>query len=145
MYPQRRSALVIRSKCACTRVRRAARVLTSLYDEALGSTGLNIAQFGLLRAVARLEAPNLSELAAEMALDRSTLGRNVLVLQSMHMLDVSGGEDQRSRRLTLTPKAQRLCESCTPLWEKAQKTVEARLGSGGLTTLLDLLERLETA
>jgi DNA-binding MarR family transcriptional regulator len=138
--------MAIRSKCACTRVRRAARVLTTLYDEALApaGVGLNIAQFALLRAVGRMDAPSLSELAAEMALDRSTLGRNVSVLQRMHLLDVSDGDDLRARRITLTARAQRTVERCLPRWEEAQHKVEARLGSNGMATLLDLLERLET-
>jgi DNA-binding MarR family transcriptional regulator len=133
----------IRSKCACTRVRRAARVLTSLYDEALATTGLTIAQFALLRAVGRLETPNVSELAEEMALERSTLGRNVLVLQRMRLLDVTEGDDLRARRITMTTRAQRLVSSCLPKWEQAQRKVEARLGKEGVSTLFDLLERLE--
>ena len=136
--------MAIRSQCACTRVRRAARVVTHLYDEALMNTGLSIAQFALLRAVGRLEAPNLSELAEEMALDRSTLGRNVLVLQRKRLLDVTDGDDLRARRITITARAQRLVNSCLPLWQEAQDTVEARLGKSGVATLLDLLERLET-
>jgi DNA-binding MarR family transcriptional regulator len=137
--------MAIRSQCACTRVRRAARVLTGLYDEALATTGLNIAQFALLRAVGRLEAPNLSELGEEMALDRSTLGRNVQVLQRMELLEVSQADDLRARRITLTSKATRLVESCLPRWERAQRTVETRLGKTGVATLLGLLERLEAA
>jgi DNA-binding MarR family transcriptional regulator len=139
--------MAIRSKCACTRVRRAARVLTALYDEALEPTGvgLNIAQFALLRAVGRMDAPNLSELAGEMALDRSTLGRNVSLLQRMQLLDVSDGDDLRARRITLTARAHSTVERCLPKWEEAQHKVEARLGKSGLATLLDLLERLETA
>lgn len=135
--------MAIRSKCACTRVRRAARVLTNLYDEALASTGMTIAQFALLRAAGRLDSPNLSELAEEMALDRSTLGRNVLVLQRMGLLDVSEGDDLRARRIKLTTRAERLVEACLPRWAEAQQTVERRLSKDGVVTLLDLLERLE--
>lgn len=135
--------MAIRSRSACTRVRRAARVLTNLYDEALASTGLNIAQIALLRAVGRLDAPNLSELGVEMALDRSTLGRNVTVLQRMDLLYVSEGADLRARRVAMTARAERLVESCLPKWEEAQRTVELRLGKQGVATLFDLLERLE--
>lgn len=135
----------IHSKCACTRVRRAARVLTTLYDEALASTGLNITQFALLRAVARLEAPSLTALAEEMALDRSTLGRNVQVLQRLGLLDVGEGDDLRARRISLTARAQRLVEATLPRWDQAQRTVEQRLGKRGVATLFSLLERLETA
>jgi DNA-binding MarR family transcriptional regulator len=137
--------MAIHSKCACTRIRRGARVLTSLYDEALASTELNIAQFALLRAVGRLDAPNLSEVAEEMALDRSTLGRNVVVLQRMKLLDVAEGHDLRARRITMTARAERLVEACLPIWEETQRKVEARLGKGGLATLFDLLDRLEAA
>lgn len=137
--------MAIHSRCACTRVRRAARVLTSLYDEALATTGLNIAQFALLRAVGRLKTPNLTELADEMGLDRSTLGRNVLVLQRMGLLNVTDGDDLRARRITTTTRAQRLVDSCLPRWEHVQRTVEARLGKEGVSTLFDLLERLEAA
>jgi DNA-binding MarR family transcriptional regulator len=137
--------MTIRSKCACTRVRRGARVLTNLYDEALATSGLNIAQFALLRAVGRLDTPNLSEVAEEMALDRSTLGRNVLVLQRMRLLDVTEAKDLRARRITMTARAQRLVDTCLPMWEEAQRKVETRLGKAGMSTLLELLERLETA
>ena len=89
---------------------------------------------------------DLSELGAEMALDRSTLGRNVLVLQRMGLLDISKEEDDlRARRLTLTDRAQRLVDSCLPLWEAAQRQVERRLGKHGVAILLELLERLETS
>lgn len=135
--------MAIRSRCACTRVRRAARVLTALYDGALAEAGLNIAQFALLRAVGRMDAPNLSELGAETAIDRSTLGRNVQLLQHMGLLDVAPSDDLRARRITLTAEATRLIEACLPGWNDAQRTVESRLGKEGVATLLDLLERLE--
>lgn len=134
---------VVHSPCACTRVRRAARVLTGLYDGALAASGLNITQFALLRAVGRMEAPNLSELAAEMALDRSTLGRNVQVLERLRLLEVSEGDDLRARRITVTARGQRLVASSLPAWDEAQRTVESRLGKQGVATLFGLLEQLE--
>ncbi|MGH8850121.1 MAG: hypothetical protein ACREYD_03915, partial [Casimicrobiaceae bacterium] len=39
--------------CACGRLRRAARALTQLYDDAMAPSGLRITQFSLLRTVAR--------------------------------------------------------------------------------------------
>ena len=85
----------IHTKCACTRVRRAARALTDSYDEALKPLGLKVTQFSLVRTVDRLGAPSLTGLAQEMALDRSTLGRNVAVLERMGLLDRSDGADLR--------------------------------------------------
>jgi hypothetical protein len=38
--------------CACGRLRRAARALTQLYDEAMTPAGLRVTQFSLLRTLA---------------------------------------------------------------------------------------------
>jgi DNA-binding MarR family transcriptional regulator len=134
---------MIQTKCACTRVRRAARLLTDNYDEALKPLGLKVTQFSLLRTVARMEAPSLTALAQEMALDRSTLGRNVGVLQRAGLVDLSEGGDLRERTVSLTSKARRLLARAIPRWEEAQHRVDRTLGKQGVSTLFELLGRLE--
>lgn len=135
---------MIHTQCACTRVRRAARLLTDNYDEALKPLGLKVTQFSLLRTVARMEAPSLTALAQEMALDRSTLGRNVGVLQRERLLDLSEGGDLRERTVSLTPQARRLLARAIPRWEEAQHRIDRTLGKQGVATLFELLGKLET-
>jgi len=134
---------MIHTKCACTRVRRAARALTDAYDGALKPLDLKVTQFSLLRTVARMGTPSLTGLAQEMALDRSTLGRNVGVLQRQGLVHLSEGSDLRERTVSLTPRARRLLERAVPLWERAQQRVERSLGTQGVSTLFDLLAKLE--
>lgn len=134
---------MIHTKCACTRVRRAARALTDAYDGALKPLGLKVTQFSLLRTVARMEGPSLTALAEEMALERSTLGRNVAVLERQGLVQLFGGFDLRERTVSLTPRAAKLLERAVPLWDKAQKRVERSLGTQGVSTLFDLLGKLE--
>jgi DNA-binding MarR family transcriptional regulator len=134
---------MIHTKCACTRVRRAARALTDAYDDALKPLGLKVTQFSLLRTVARMETPSLTMLAEEMALDRSTLGRNVGVLQRQGLVRLSEGNDLRERTVSLTPRARRLVERAAPLWDQAQERVERSLGKQGVATLFDLLAKVE--
>jgi DNA-binding MarR family transcriptional regulator len=134
---------MIHSKCACTRTRRAARALTDAYDRALRPVGLKVTQFSLMRTVARMERPSLTALAQEMALDRSTLGRNVNVLQRQGLLDLAEGSDLREHAVELTMRGQRLMERAVPLWEAAQKRVEGLLGKTGVSTLFDLLGKVE--
>ena len=134
---------MIHTKCACTRVRRAARALTDAYDGALKPLGLKVTQFSLLRTVARMESPSLTALAQEMALDRSTLGRNVGILQRQGLVKLSGGHDLRERTVSLTPRARALLERAVPLWDGAQKRVERSIGAQGVSTLFDLLAKLE--
>jgi len=134
---------MMHTQCACTRVRRAARALTDLYDAALQPVGLKVTQFSLLRTVQRMDPVSISMLAEEMALDRSTLGRNLRVLERMELVDVSEAEDLRARIVVLTPRAERLLEHALPLWEAAQRKVSRLLGGPGVKNLFDVLEQVE--
>src|SRR5688572_23028859 len=79
----------IPTKCVCVRARRATRSLTGLYDQALKPAGVKITQFSALRNIDRLQPVSISRLAQEMALDRSTLGRNLLLLRRKGLVSFS--------------------------------------------------------
>jgi len=114
--------------CLCANVRRAALALTSLYDEALAPHGLKVTQFSLLRAVERHGEPNLSELAGATGLDRSTLGRNLRVLESLGLVALSAGEDQRDRVVALTPGGRARVRAAAAAWGKIQESLSSSLG-----------------
>lgn len=134
---------MINTRCACTRVRRAARALTDLYDAALQPVGLKVTQFSLLRTVQRMDPVSISQLAEEMALDRSTLGRNLRVLERMGLVDVSEADDLRARTVVLTARAEALLQRALPLWEAAQRKVNRLLGGTEVERLFDVLEQIE--
>ena len=132
------------TQCLCTKLRRASRGVTRIYDEALADVGLNAAQFSLLRNLQRLGQPSISALAEAMGLDRSTLGRNLRVVESRGLLQLSGGSDQRSRQVALTDAGVRVLEQGAPLWERAQQELALRLGADKRAELMALLDDLET-
>jgi DNA-binding MarR family transcriptional regulator len=131
------------SPCACIRARRASRALTAVYDAALRPARLKITQFSELRNVHRLQPVSISALAKEMALDRSTLGRNLLVLKRRGLVALSEGEDLRQRSVELTAKGTATLEKALPCWERAQHKVERTLGVEGAATLFGLLGKIE--
>jgi DNA-binding MarR family transcriptional regulator len=133
----------LNTKCACVRARRASRALTDVYDAALRPVGLKITQFSVLRTAQRMAPVSISALAEEMALDRSTLGRNLLLLKHRGLVRLGEGDDLRERSVELTPRARGLLERAIPLWEAAQAKVERQLGKEGVSTLFDLLLKLE--
>jgi DNA-binding MarR family transcriptional regulator len=135
--------MVLATKCACVRARRASRSLTDVYDAALRAVDLKITQFSVLRTVQRMEPVNISALADEMALDRSTLGRNLLLLKRRGLVRLGEGADLRARSVELTTRARSLLERAVPLWEQAQAKVQRKLGKDGVSTLYGLLARLE--
>ena len=114
--------------CLCSNTRRAALALTSLYDEALAPHGLKVTQFGLLRAVERRAAPNLGALAAGTGLDRSTLGRNLRVLEAGGLVSLAPGDDGRDRIVTLTARGAETVRAATRAWMVLQERLTGALG-----------------
>lgn len=113
--------------CLCILARRSARSLTEIYDRALEPAGLKITQFSLLRAIDRLEKPSLTDIAQATGLDRSTLGRNLKVLEKDGLVNLTQGNDERTRVPTLTAKAKQSLRIAKPQWERVQEQIAAML------------------
>jgi DNA-binding MarR family transcriptional regulator len=114
--------------CLCSNARRAALALTSLYDEALAPHGLKVTQFSVLHAIKRRTAPNLSAVAGATGLDRSTLGRNLRVLEQAGIVALSPGEDGRDRVVALTPGGAATLRAATKAWLRLQDRLRDLLG-----------------
>lgn len=132
------------TQCLCTKLRRASRGVTRIYDDALADVGLNAAQFSLLRNLQRLGEPSISALAEALGLDRSTLGRNLRVVEGRGLVRLGDGADQRSRRVALTDAGAHVLVRGAPLWEQAQQALAQRLGADQRAALMRLLDDLET-
>ncbi|WP_183450704.1 MarR family winged helix-turn-helix transcriptional regulator [Microvirga lupini] len=130
------------SQCYCTSLRNAARRVTALYDEAIAPVGVNIAQFALLRSIARGEPVALTELAKRTDLDRSTVGRNIRVLEQMGLVAMSRGKDQREVSVSLLDRGRRTLDEGAPLWDAVQARIEARMGTAAAHALRAALHNL---
>ena len=129
----------MKSLCYCTAARGAARKITALYDEALAPIGVNVAQFTLLRNLARQGDIALTELGELLGLDRSTIGRNVRIMEKMGLVSLGKGEDQRETAVALTSKGKQVCRAGAPLWDTAQSDIEHKLGRKKAAELRSLL------
>jgi DNA-binding MarR family transcriptional regulator len=130
------------TECYCTSIRRATRRLTALYDGALEPVGINVAQFGLLRRLGRSSPSPLSiqELAERSELERSTVARNIRVLEKHGLVELRGStEDRRASMIFLSDKGLAALEQADPLWRSAQRQVEKMLGRGTASKLRSLL------
>ena len=114
--------------CACFNLRKAARAVTQLYDNTLKPAGVLATQFPLLASAARLERATVSELAEAMAMDRTTLTRNLRPLERDGLLRTEPGTDRRVREVSLTKKGQKILFEAYPLWRQAQAQVARGLG-----------------
>lgn len=133
--------------CYCTQFRRSARALTVIYDQALEEENLRISQFSLLRALARLGSATVQELADEVVLDKTTISRNVKVLDAAGWIDIEPTEDLRLKRMALSKQGAKKLASATVSWKRAQKKVlESALDIFSVSSgdpLIDTLEKLQ--
>ena len=128
--------------CHCILLRKASRKVSSYYDEVLAPLGVNIGQFSLLRNINRTAPVSLTDLAARVELDRSTVGRNTKVLERMGLVKIGHGEDQREAMLEVTPNGHTVLTEGAPLWDSVQDDIEARLGPEKTRQLQELLAAL---
>ena len=130
--------------CICFRLRRATRALTRLYDEALEPSGLTVTQFSILRNSRRMDGPTLSQLADYTGHERSALWRTLQPLVRDGLVELSAGQDQRTRRIRVTAAGEDAIRRGEPYWEQSQAKVEAKLGDPRQRELVALLEEVET-
>lgn len=131
-----------RSRCNATALRMASRKLSHLYDLALAPLGLRSTQFALLAELGRRHdrAPSMKELAEALAMDRSTLGQNMLPLERDGFVETKRDlEDGRSRRMHLTEAGKKKLKEGLPLWATAQNRFEEAVGSGQSEELRNIL------
>jgi DNA-binding MarR family transcriptional regulator len=130
--------------CACGRLRRAARSLTQLYDDAMAPSGLRVTQYSLLSVLARDGPLRITELAARQLLDRTALSRNLDPLIDRAFVAVTAGRDARTREVTLTAKGAHALKRAVPYWKRAQEDVARRIGKPKLDALITILGELES-
>ncbi len=123
--------------CVCFNIRKSARAITQLYEDALRPTGLRATQFTLLVATRVMGTATISGLAKVLVMDRTTLTRNLKPLEKQGFVRIlPGKEDRREREVTLTITGQETLTEALPLWKTVQEAVIEALGQGRVTRLL---------
>jgi len=122
--------------CACANLRRAARAVTQIYDRSLRPSGLRATQFALLMAVMVLGPLPVTTLAKKTRMDRTTLGRNLKLLEKKGMIRIKQGDDQRVREVSLIDYGKESIIKAIPYWKEAQGLIESGLGEEGMKNLL---------
>lgn len=123
--------------CVVYNLRRASRAVTQLYEEKLKPSGLLPTQFTLLAAVRVLGPVQMSIIAKELILDRTTLTRNIRPLEREGLLSVVYAKsDQRLREISITKKGMKKLEQAIPCWQEAQDIATKMLSPSRLDRML---------
>jgi DNA-binding MarR family transcriptional regulator len=115
--------------CVGANLRKASRLISRIYDDHLRPSGLKATQFGLLVTVQGFGRMTVSRLADRAVMDRTTVARNLKVLEKKKLVVVARGMDQRQRVVMVTEEGRQALISALPFWEKAQCHIDDVLGA----------------
>ena len=134
------SEALAKTPCTCAMLRRASRRLTQAYDQVLKPTGLKLTQYSVLANVAGAEGRSITALALLLAMDRTTLTRNLRPLEGAGLIRIASGPDRRSRAVEITSAGRQMLEKARPLWRAAERSFRRRMGRKKAESLRCLLD-----
>lgn len=135
--------LLIKSPCVCLHVRKAGRQLSQMYDQCLRPAGIRSTQYGMLRCVAELPEPFISDIGRVLGMDQTTVTRNIEKLEKLGLVRARPhNHDPRKKIVELSPDGQAKLTEALPLWEKAQERIMARISDDDFKNLARMLENL---
>ena len=126
--------------CTNFKLRQLTRRVSQHYDRVVGSCGLKTTQYSLLSHIERLGPVRPSDLAAAMAMDASTLTRNLQPLVERGWAEVGPGADGRSRLVAITADGSAKRAEAQRAWKRAQLALNEQLGNARVAELHALLD-----
>jgi DNA-binding MarR family transcriptional regulator len=127
--------------CFCLASRQAARKITRLYDGYMQGSGIRVTQFTILsQLMLRGEMP-IGKLANILGMERTTLTRNLTLLEQRKWISIRTGDDPRSRVIGITAQGRGIVRRGFPYWSEAQARVGKLLGADGEAALKILASR----
>jgi DNA-binding MarR family transcriptional regulator len=122
-------------------LRRTARQVTRNFDRALASAGLRLTQYSILANLDATGSTSVTALAERLAMDRTTLTRNLRPLEREGWVERLSGADPRARALALTGPGRERLERARPLWQTAERSFRRHLGREDTLALRRLLDK----
>jgi DNA-binding MarR family transcriptional regulator len=125
-------------------------VLTQLYDSRLRGSGLEAPQFALMMTLDKQGPCSQVALGRRYALDKTTVSRNLKLLEGNGWIEVSVAHDRRERQFTLTAAGRKRVAAAKPEWKKAQDELRSAMTAGqwdamfhAFTTATEAAQRIQ--
>jgi len=112
--------------CYALQARKTANLLTRAYNHALNGLDLEISQFSTLCVIALERVDSVAKMAEHLGVDRSTLVRNLKILQRKDLIAPHAKEGRRII-YRLTPEGEATLSRALPLWQAMQEGLGAAL------------------
>lgn len=130
------------SQCLILNTRMAARAVTRRADRKLRPFGVTAAQFTVLTALRDHPGRSVTEMAGSIAMDRTTLSRNLDLLERKGLVSTRHAEHGNGRLCALTKAGAALVEDMVPVWRESQRELKELLASPDFPEVLSALQQL---
>ncbi len=131
------------TECSCNMMRKSARKITQFYENSLREAGIKPTQFSILASLANTGPIQITQLADRLVLERTSLTRNLNILERNTWIDIQPGEeDSRQRVVSLTRNGYKQLDCAIPYWQKAQKAIAKDMGQDTITGLKRTLDEM---
>ena len=128
--------------CTASRVRKASRRVSQIYDRELAPYDLTVTQFGLLVQLRAVPGVAIGALADSMVMDATTVSRNLRPLERRGLVTAEADKDDgRVRKLKLTPQGRATLDRAVAGWRAAQDYIAGALGPDEMKALNAALDR----
>ena len=134
-------AQAIASDCIGARTRILNRAISRLYDEAVRPHGLKFSQMNILTVVTVHEPIQQIDVRRILSLEKSTLSRNVALMEAKGWIESLPGEG-KNRLLQTTPVGRQLLLDAAPDWQRAQERVVSMLGKRTAAEIMQAAEAI---
>jgi DNA-binding MarR family transcriptional regulator len=122
-------------QCLCLASRQAARAITRAFERRMRGAGIRSTQFSLLVQLMRRGPLSIGDLAQHLGVERTTLTRNIALIEKKGLVASEAGDDARARIVAITKKGQAALAAALPAWRKAQESAAAAIGKTGADAL----------
>jgi DNA-binding MarR family transcriptional regulator len=131
--------------CLTHGLMRAARSLSRGFEAAAVAHGMSAGQFTALAMFSGHGSMTVSQIAAAVAVDRTTMTRNLAVMAAKGWIAEADAEDRRERAWALTEAGRKALNEVMPIWQDWQAKLVAKLGAEGAGGLLGTLKVLSSS
>ena len=135
-------AETMRDNCVGIRIERLHRIVSRHFEQQLRTVGLTLAQLEVLAVLTLMQEARQSTLAQALSVDRSTVKRNIDVLERAELVERKTLPSGRTLGVSPTAKGLEAFASARQIWTEAQGEVAEALGGNAGPILDDWMQSL---
>jgi DNA-binding MarR family transcriptional regulator len=140
--PDREECLHMARLCLSASLRRTERLVTRHYDSYLADAGVTAVQLPMLATIAAAAEPTFRLLTEQLDVDRSTLSRNLALLERIGYVSIGAPSGPKPGPIGLTAKGREVLRRAYERWTVAHAELMAALDEKTVSEGMEFLKKL---